>query len=83
MGQFDTFVAVQVTNEGERDYEFPECLFIFVIGEKRTIGKIFKVIELISQYWQSDWTDMQYEQLSYQVEKSLDFEEFTPIFQCL
>ena len=26
MGQFDTFVAVQVTDEGERDYEFPECL---------------------------------------------------------
>ena len=30
MGQFDTFVAVQVTDEGERDYEFPECLFIYV-----------------------------------------------------
>ena len=31
MGQFDTLVAVQVTDEGERDYEFPECLFINVI----------------------------------------------------
>ena len=30
MGQFDTFVAVQVTDEGERDYEFPECLFQLV-----------------------------------------------------
>ena len=27
MGKFVTFVAVQVTDEGERDYEFPECLF--------------------------------------------------------
>ena len=27
MGKFYTFVAVQVTDEGERDYEFPECLF--------------------------------------------------------
>ena len=30
MGQFDTFVAVQVTDEGERDYEFPECLLMNV-----------------------------------------------------
>ena len=30
MGQFDTFVAVQVTDEGERDYEFPECLLYIV-----------------------------------------------------
>ena len=29
MGQFDTFVAVQVTDEGERDYEFPECLLSY------------------------------------------------------
>ena len=32
MGQFDTFVAVQVTDKGARDYEFPECLFTHVIG---------------------------------------------------
>ena len=31
MGQFDTFVAVQVTDEGERDYEFPECLLHYII----------------------------------------------------
>ena len=30
MGKFNTFVAVQVTDEGERDYEFPECLLIIV-----------------------------------------------------
>ena len=33
MGQFDTFVAVQVTDEGERDLEFPECLLISDIEE--------------------------------------------------
>ena len=32
MGQFDTFVAVQVTDEGERDYEFPECLLVLVLA---------------------------------------------------
>ena len=31
MGQFDTFVAVQVTDEGERDYEFPECLLDWIL----------------------------------------------------
>ena len=32
MGKFDPFVAVQVTDEGERDYEFPECLLYLYFG---------------------------------------------------
>ena len=31
MGKSYTFVDVQVTDEGERDYEFPECLLYIVL----------------------------------------------------